>query len=31
VLIALEAVIEVYQETGKPLPEAHYRPDYITQ
>lgn len=30
VLIALEMVIEVYREQGKPLPEARYRPAYIT-
>lgn len=31
VLIALEAIIEVYQEQGKALPEARYRPEYIPQ
>lgn len=30
VLIALEMAIELYQEQGKPLPEARYRPAYIT-
>ncbi len=31
VLIALEAAIEVLQEQGKPLPEASYRPAYLTE
>lgn len=31
VLIALEATIELFQEQGRPLPEAKYRPDYIAQ
>jgi len=31
VLIALEMVIAVYQEQGKPLPEARYRPAYIIE
>ncbi len=30
VLIALQATIEWYQEQGKPLPEATYRPEYLT-
>ncbi len=30
VLIALESAIELFEEEGKPLPEAKYRPDYIT-
>jgi predicted RNase H-like HicB family nuclease len=29
VLIALELAIEVYQEQGKPLPKAKYRPAYM--
>lgn len=29
VLIALESAIEMFEEEGKPLPEAKYRPDYI--
>jgi predicted RNase H-like HicB family nuclease len=31
VLIALEAVVEIYAETGKALPEAKYRPTYMTE
>jgi predicted RNase H-like HicB family nuclease len=31
VLIALESAIEVLQEQGKPLPEAIYRPAYLTE
>lgn len=31
VLIALEAAIEVLNEQGKPLPEATYRPAYLTE
>lgn len=31
VLIALDLVIEVYHEQGKPLPEAKYRPDYMME
>jgi predicted RNase H-like HicB family nuclease len=31
VLIALESTIEMYEEEGKQLPEAKYRPDYIAQ
>jgi predicted RNase H-like HicB family nuclease len=31
VLIALEMTIETYREQGKPLPEAKYRPVYITE
>lgn len=29
VLIALEMTIEQFEEDGKPLPEAKYRPAYI--
>jgi len=29
VLSALESAIEMFEEQGKPLPEATYRPDYI--
>ncbi|MCA0457448.1 MAG: type II toxin-antitoxin system HicB family antitoxin [Chloroflexi bacterium] len=31
VLIALDMTIEVLQEQGKPLPEASYRPAYLTE
>lgn len=31
VLIALESVIEMFEEDGRPLPEVKYRPDYIAQ
>ena len=31
VLIALELAIDVLQEQGKPLPEASYRPSYLTE
>jgi predicted RNase H-like HicB family nuclease len=31
VLIALDLAIEVLQEQGKSLPEAKYRPTYITE
>ena len=31
VLIALELAVEVYQEQGKPLPEAKYRPAYLAE
>lgn len=31
VLIALQSAIEMFEEEGKALPEARYRPDYITQ
>lgn len=31
VLVALEMTIEVFWEQGRPLPEAHYRPAYLTE
>jgi len=31
VLIALDMTIELLQEQGKPLPEARYRPAYLTE
>ena len=31
VLIALEMTIEVFEEQGKPLPKATYRPSYLTE
>lgn len=31
VLVALEMTIELYKEQGKPLPQAKYRPAYITE
>lgn len=31
VLLALQMTIEVYQEQGKALPEAKYRPSYINE
>ncbi len=31
VMIALEMTIEVFQEQGKPLPEATYRPAYLME
>lgn len=31
VLVALEMTIEAFQEQDKPLPEATYRPAYLTE